>query len=277
ATVDVVDCDKVYSVDVHLGRDSSRDGLKFEGKAFDSVVTVTFVIGTIRFTWFDFDREMDMPDGVCQETSSQAYDSATNGGVVYLGTYNASRTMNGKTFSGFHTNVQLSTLTSPRETSTQGDYQLSDGGAMHMGTDDGSRFINAQTCSTLHTNKLSTITILIPRKTSTKEYCHVSNGNSMHQGICDVSRIIKGQTGSGVHTNSDIALVIPRETNTQADDGGVIHLAIDNIFRTIDEITSSGVHTNPLSKFTNPRGTTQLDTNDAYSAANAKTDIESDS
>ncbi|KAF6153910.1 hypothetical protein GIB67_023687 [Kingdonia uniflora] len=127
-------------------------------------------------------------------------------------------------------------------------------------------------------------------KTSTKANCHVSNGNSIRQGICDVSRIINGQTGSEVHTNSYIALVIPRETNTQADDGGVMHLAINNVFRTIDEITSSGVHTNLLSRFTNPRDiSTQaddyisnraaalLDTNDAYRTANAKTDIESDS
>ncbi|KAF6145155.1 hypothetical protein GIB67_020346 [Kingdonia uniflora] len=199
----------------------------------------------------------------------------SNGGDIHHKINALSTTINRQTGSGFRVNPH-STLAIPRETSTQGNYQLSDGGAMHMGTDDGSRSINAQTFSAR-----------VAQKTSTKVNYHVSNGNSMHQGISDVSRIINGQTGSRVHTNLYIKLVIPRETNTQADDGGVMHLVVDNVFRTIDEITGSGVHTNPFSKFANPStqaddsisngGVAQLDTNDAYRAVNAKIGIESDS
>ncbi|KAF6174628.1 hypothetical protein GIB67_006280, partial [Kingdonia uniflora] len=215
-----------------------------------------------------------------REMGTQKEYCVSNGGDIHFGINVVSTTINRQTESGFRVNPH-STLAIPMETSTQGNYQLSNRGF---------RFINAQTCSALHTNPRSTVTIPIPRKTSTKENCHASNGNSMHHGISDVSRIINGQTGSGVHSNSHIALVIPWETNTQADDGGVMHLAVDNFFRTIDEITGFRVHTNPLSKFTNPRdtstqahdsisnrGVAQLDTNDAYMAANAKTGIESDS
>ncbi|KAF6148598.1 hypothetical protein GIB67_042557 [Kingdonia uniflora] len=252
---------------------------------------------------------------ISRETSTQEDYHASNGGPMHFDVDDVSRTINRQNGTAFHT-YSRSTLAVPREigtqeeycvsnggdihlkinvvsttinreTSTQGDYQLSDGGAMHMGTDDGFRSINAQNCSTLHTNLRSTVTIPISRKISTKANCHVSNGNSMHQGIYEVSRIINGQIGSGVQLTLILHLVIPREMNTQADDGGVMHLAADNVFRTVDEITGSRVHTNPLSKFTNPstqaddsisnRGIAQLDTNDAYRAANAKTGIKSDS
>ncbi|KAF6153196.1 hypothetical protein GIB67_016675 [Kingdonia uniflora] len=219
-------------------------------------------------------------------------------GVVHA-TYNASRTMNGKTCSGFHTNAQPSTLTSPRETSTQEDYHVSNGGPMHFSVDDVSRTINRQTGTAFHTYSRSTVAIpRYPRRSTMVEQllrvleeplsnrCFIMSSSTSKQGIYDVSRIINEQTGSEVHINSHITLVIPRETNTQADDRGVMHLAIDNVFKTINEITGSVVHTNPLSKFTNPstqaddsisnRGAAQLDINDAYRATNAKTGIEYD-
>ncbi|KAF6145158.1 hypothetical protein GIB67_020349 [Kingdonia uniflora] len=74
-------------------------------------------------------------------------------------TYNALRTMNGQTFSGFYTNAQLSTLTSPRETSTQEDYHVSNGGPMHFGVGDISRTINRPTRTVFYTYSRNTLAI----------------------------------------------------------------------------------------------------------------------
>ncbi|KAF6142108.1 hypothetical protein GIB67_037026 [Kingdonia uniflora] len=94
SAVYVVNFDEVYFVNVHLDWVNSRGGLRFEvrtvkitgkignilvqmtyskdeferaleGETFVGMVTVTFLISAVRFTWSDFDRERDMPNGVC--------------------------------------------------------------------------------------------------------------------------------------------------------------------------------------------------------------------
>ncbi|KAF6169408.1 hypothetical protein GIB67_010633 [Kingdonia uniflora] len=199
----------------------------------------------------------------CKETSSQAYDSTTNGGVVHLGTDDVSRMTNELTESKFIFNPS-DTLRNFRETSTQEDYHVSNGGLMHFGVDDVSRTINRQSGTAFHTYLRSTLAISREMGTQ-EEYC-VSNGGDIHLGINVVSTTINRQTGSEFHVNPHSTLAIPRKTSTKVNCHVFkwkFHAPRDTSTQTDDSISN--------------RGVAQLDTNDAYRAANVKTRIESDS